>query len=108
MRKCPECAEENINESLFCKFCGRCLLAPDPEVVQRSTVTVAEHHQIPEGIGFQDLDLVKKSNIAILERGHQTAPSGIAPWVVLLNVLVFILLAEIARYIEIARYTLSR
>jgi hypothetical protein len=99
MRKCPDCAEENINESLFCKHCGRCLLAPDPEEGQRSTATHIEPHKIREGIDFHEGDIVKKSRVASLKRRHQTAPSVIEGWLLSLNLLVIILMFEIARYI---------
>ena len=64
MRKCPDCAEENINESLFCKHCGRCLLAPDPEKSQWSTATHTEHHKTHESIDFYDGHIVKNSRVA--------------------------------------------
>jgi hypothetical protein len=99
MRKCPDCAEENISESLFCKHCGRCLLAPDPEEGQRSTTTHTEHHKTREGIDFHEGHIVKKSRVASLKRRHQTEPSVIEGWLLVLNLLVFILMYEIARYI---------
>ena len=99
MRKCSDCAEENLNESLFCKHCGRCLLVPDPEEVQRSTATHTEHHETPEGIDFSDGHIVKKSRAARLKIRHQTGPLVILGWLLLLNLVVFILMSEIARYI---------
>jgi uncharacterized membrane protein YvbJ len=99
MRKCPNCAEENINESLFCKHCGRCLLAPDPEEGQRSTAMYTERHKTPEGIDFYDGHILKKSRVARLKRRYQTEPSVIVGWLLLLNLLVFTLMSEIARYI---------
>jgi hypothetical protein len=99
MRKCPDCAEENIYESLFCKHCGRCLLAPDPEEVQRSIVTQIEHHKTHEGIDFGDGPMVKNSGVLRFKGRHQIPPSVIQVWLVLLNLLVFILMSEIVRSI---------
>jgi uncharacterized membrane protein YvbJ len=99
MRKCPNCAEENMNESLFCKNCGRCLIAADPEEVQRSTATHTEYYKTPEGIDFYDRHRVKKSRVYSLKRRHQTVPSVMAGWLLLLNLLAFVLMSEIARYI---------
>jgi hypothetical protein len=101
MRKCPDCAEENINESLFCKHCGRCLLAPDPKEGQRLTATHIEHHQTHEGIDFDDGHRVKNSRVARLKRRNQTEPAVIEGWLLLLNLLVLILMFEIVRYIVI-------
>jgi hypothetical protein len=95
MRKCPDCAEENIYESLFCKHCGRCLLAPDPEVVKWSLATHTEHHITPEGIDFHDGHLVKKSRPATLRIRRPTEPSVIGGWLLLLNLLVFTLMSYI-------------
>lgn len=108
MRKCPDCAEENINESLFCKHCGRCLLAPNPEKGRRSTVMLIEHHTIPEGIDLHDGHIVKKSRFANLKIRRQGGPSGIEGWLLILNLLVFILMLEIARYIFITSYNVIR
>ena len=99
MRKCPDCAEENINESLFCKHCGRCLLAPDPEEGQRSTAAQIEHPKTHEGIDFDDGPIVKNLGVLRLKRRHQIAPAVIQGWLLLLNLLVFILMSEIVRYI---------
>ena len=101
MKKCPDCAVENLNESLFCKYCGRCLLVPDPEKVQRSTVTNIEQHKIFEGIDFYEGHIVKSSGAARLEPRHQTEPSIVGRWLLLLNFLVFILVSVIASYIAI-------
>src|SRR5918996_2526163 len=95
MRKCPDCAEENINESLFCKHCGRCLLAPDPEMGQWSTATHTEHHKTHEGIDFYDGHIVKNSRVASLKSRHQTVPSVIGGRLLLLNLLVIILMSGI-------------
>jgi len=99
MRKCPDCAEENINESLFCKHCGRCLLAPDPERGQRSTATHTEHHETYESIDLYDGHIVKNSRVASLKGRQQTVPAVIQRWLLLLNLAVFILMFEIVRYI---------
>jgi hypothetical protein len=99
MIKCPDCAEENINESLFCKHCGRCLLAPDPERVQWSTAIHIEDYKTDEGIDFHDGHIVKNSSVARQKGRQQTAPVGIGGWILVLNLLVFILISEIARYI---------
>jgi hypothetical protein len=106
MRKCPDCAEENINESLFCKHCGRCLLAPDPEMDQWSTATHTEHHKTHEGIDFYDGHIVKNSRVASLKSRHQTVPSVIGGRLLLLNLLVIILMSGIVSILmsEIARY----
>jgi hypothetical protein len=99
MRKCPDCAEENISESLFCKHCGRCLLAPEPEEGLRSRATQTEHQETPEGIDFHDVAIIKKSRVYTLKRRDQTAPSVIGGWVLLVNLIAFILIAEIVSYI---------
>jgi hypothetical protein len=96
MRKCPNCAEENINESLFCKHCGRCLLAPDPETGHWSIAMHTEDHTTREGIGFYVGNVVNKSSVARIKRRHQTGPSVIGGWLLLLNLLVIFLMFEIA------------
>jgi hypothetical protein len=95
MSKCPDCAEENINESLFCKHCGRCLLAPDPEKVQRSTVTHIEHHKIHEGVYLYDGQTENNSRVVRLERSHHTVPPVIVGWLLFLSTLVVIFVADI-------------
>ena len=118
MRKCPDCAEENINESLFCKRCGRCLLPPDPikidlsnsgspdagplvvpeEVqrwVQRSAATHIEQHKTPEGIDFSDRLLVRKSEAAREKRRRLPGLSVYRKPLMLLNLLVVILITHI-------------
>jgi hypothetical protein len=96
MRKCPDCAEENISESLFCKHCGRCLLTPDPEKIQWSIATHTEHHKTREGIDLYDGHIIKNSRVArLVVRSHQTVPPVIGGWLLLLNILVVIFVAEI-------------
>ena len=106
MRKCPNCAEDNISESLFCKHCGRCLLAPEPEKGQWSTTTHTEHHKTHESTDFSDGHIVKNSRVARLERMQKTAPSVVGGWLLVLNSLVLILMSVIASVLmsEIARY----
>jgi hypothetical protein len=101
MRKCPGCAEENIYESLFCKHCGRCLLAPDPEEVRWSIATAAytEPAKTSEGIDFDAIQIVKNSRVAWLQPRQQTAPAVFARRLLLLNLLAFLLIIEIVRYI---------
>ena len=102
MRKCPDCAEENIYESLFCKHCGRCLLAPDPEEVRWSIATPYTEPAktpTPEGINFDDIQIVKNSRVAWLQPRQKTAPAVFAWRLLLLNLLAFLLIIEIARYI---------
>ena len=99
MKKCPDCAEENMNESLFCKNCGRCLLAPDPEQVQRSIATQIEQPQTHESIEFDEGHIVKNLGALRLRRKHQIPPSILQGWLLILNLLVFILMSEIVRYI---------
>lgn len=99
MRKCPDCADENINESLFCKHCGRCLLAPDPEKSQWSRATHTEQPQTQEGIVFYDGAIVKNSRVAWLMPRQQTSPALVAKWLFLLNFLALILMSQIASYI---------
>ena len=101
MRKCPDCAEENIYESLFCKHCGHCLLTPDPEEVRWSAVTYTEPTKTPtpEGIDFDAIQIVKNSRVAWLQPRQQTAPAVFARRLLLLNLLAFLLIIEIARYI---------
>ena len=93
MRKCPDCAEENLFESLFCKHCGRCLLAPDPIKGQRLTATHIEHPKTPEVIDFFDGHIVKNSSFARLKIRHRTGLSVYG--ILLLNLLVVILMSEI-------------
>ncbi len=118
MRKCPDCAEENINENLFCKRCGRVLLPPDPikidlsnsrspgaeppvvreEVqllVQRSEAPHIELHKTPEGIDFSDSLLVRKSEAAIEKRRRLPGLSVYRKPLMLLNLLVVILITHI-------------
>ena len=118
MRKCPDCAEENISESLFCKRCGRCLLPPDPikidlsnsqspgaeplvvreEVqllVQRSEVTHIEHNKTPEGIDFFDSLILKKSGATREKRRRLAGLSVYRKPLMLLNLLVVILITHI-------------
>jgi uncharacterized membrane protein YvbJ len=95
MRKCPNCAEVNINESLFCKHCGHCLMAPDPEEARRSAAAQTEHPKLHEGIDFHDSPIAKKSRVYGLKRRPQTAPSVIGGWVLILNMLAFFLMSEI-------------
>ena len=99
MIKCPDCAEENIFESLFCEHCGRCLLAPDPAKVHWSTVTHTERPKPREGIDFYDGPVKGNSRLARLERGHQTATPVIAGGLLLLNLLVIFLVAQIMIYL---------
>ena len=99
MRKCPDCAEENTSEILFCKHCGRCLLTPDPVESQWSAATQIELPITPEGIDFHDVAIVKKSRAYTLKRKPQMAPSMIGGLVLLLNLIAFILMLEIVRYI---------
>jgi hypothetical protein len=101
MRTCPGCAEENTYESLFCKHCGRCLLAPDPEEIRWSTAIYTEPAKTPtpEGIDFDALQIVKNSRVTWLQPRQQTAPVVFARRLLLLNLLAFLLIIEIARYI---------
>jgi hypothetical protein len=95
MRKCPDCAEENISESLFCKHCGHCLLAPDPEVIRWSLATHTEQQTTPEGIDFNDGHLVKKSRPVALRIRRPREPFVIGGWLLLLNFLVLTLMSYI-------------
>jgi hypothetical protein len=95
MRKCPNCAEENISESLFCKHCGRCLLAPEPEKLQLSIAMQTGHHETGAGIEFCDGPMEENSRVARLKRRHPTAPSVIGGRILLLNLLVLVLLSYI-------------
>jgi hypothetical protein len=118
MRKCPDCAEENINESLFCKRCGRVLLPPDPikidlsnsqspgaapQVIpeelqlriQRSAVTHIEHHKTPEAIDFSDRLLVRKMGATRIMRRRRTGLSVYKKPLMLLTLLVVILISHI-------------
>ena len=118
MRKCPDCAEGNISESLFCKRCGRCLLPPDPIKIdlpnsrspgaeplvvrqelqlwiQRSTATHIEHHKTPEDIDFLDSLIVKESKAARLKRKRLARLSVYKRPLILLNLLVIILITHL-------------
>jgi hypothetical protein len=99
MIKCPDCAEENIYESLFCKHCGRCLLAPDPEKVHWWTVTYTDQPKIHEEIDFSDSQIVTDSRTARLKPSYQAVPPVIGGWLLVLNVLVIIFVAEIVMYL---------
>ena len=99
MRKCPDCAEEIINESLFCEHCGRCLLAPDPELGRQSTAMHMEHYETTEVIDFYDGNTAKKSPTIRLKGRHQTERSVIVGWLMFLNLVIFTLMAQIAVYI---------
>jgi hypothetical protein len=98
MRKCPDCTEENITESLFCKHCGRCLLTPEPQLVQLTTTAHTEHPETPETIHSDDHTIAKKPAVYGLKRRHQTRPAVTEGWLLLTNSLVFILMFEIVRY----------
>lgn len=98
MRKCPDCTEENINESLFCQHCGRCLLTPEPEMVQLATATHTEPDETPEGIDSDDRPIAKKPLVYSLKRKHQTRPAVTQGWLLVTNSLVLILMFEIVRY----------
>ena len=118
MRKCPNCAEENINENLFCKRCGRVLLPPDPpkidlsdsrspdagplvvpkevqQWIQRPATTHIEHHKTPEGIDFSERLLVRKSEATIEKRRRLPGLSVYRKPLMLLNLLVVILITHI-------------
>jgi hypothetical protein len=118
MRKCPNCAEENITESLFCKRCGRVLLPPDPikidlsnsqspdadplvvpkEVqrwIQRPAVTHIEDHKTPEAIDLSERLLVRKSEATIEKRRRLPGLSVYRKPLMLLNLLVVILITHI-------------
>ncbi len=118
MRKCPDCAEENMNESLFCKRCGRCLLPPDPIkidlsnsqspgaeplvvreelqlLVQRSEATHIERHKTPEGIDSFDSLILKKSGATREKRRRLAGLLVYRKPLMLLNLLVVILITHI-------------
>jgi hypothetical protein len=94
MRKCPDCAEENTNEILFCKRCGRCLLAPNPEKLQPLTATQTEHYQILEDIAVYDGSIETKTRPLRLRR-QETELSVILGWLFILNLLIIILVSGI-------------
>ena len=98
MRKCPDCTEEHMNESLFCKHCGRCLLTPDPQMVQLATAAHTEHHETREDIDSAAPHIAKKTVVYNLKRRHQTRPAVTEGWLLFTNSLVFILMFEIVRY----------
>lgn len=98
MRKCPDCTEENITESLFCKHCGRCLLTPEPEMVQLAIAAHPEHPETPEDIDSDDRPIAKRPLVYSLKRRHQTRPAVTQGWLLLTNSLFFILMFEIVRY----------
>ena len=68
MRKCPNCAEENITESLFCKSCGRVLLPPDPIKIDLS------NSQGPEADRPGNQRLLRRRLLLEQSRSDQEAP----------------------------------
>jgi hypothetical protein len=80
---------------VFCENCGRCLLSSDPEKVEWVTAPPTDYHKTREGIEFYDRHRIKKSRAASLNRWHLTGRSVIVGWLMLLNLLVFILMSEI-------------
>jgi hypothetical protein len=99
MRKCPDCAEEITDENLFCEYCGRCLLAPDPELGRQSTAMHTEYSETTEVIDFDDGNTAKKLPTISLKGRYQTERSAIVGWLIFLNLLIFTLMAQIAMYI---------
>jgi len=103
MRKCPNCAEENNFESLFCKQCGHCLLAPDPERIQWSIthpqepILPPEPPKTPERMVFIEDTIANLPIITKPKRRFQIEPSVAISWLLVLNVLVLIIMYEIAR-----------
>jgi len=95
MSKCLDCAEENINDSLFCKRCGRFLLLPDPIKGQQSADTNIEHHKTSEGIDLTDSLLVRKSGAARIMRRRRDELSVYRKPLMLLNLLGVILITHI-------------
>ena len=95
MRKCPNCAGENIYENLFCKHCGYCLLPPEPEKVHWSITTHTEHHKPHEGVNIDVRQIVENSRAANLKRRRRAVPSGVGVGIILLNVLVIILISQL-------------
>ena len=95
MRKCPNCAEENMYESLFCKHCGYCLLPPEPEKAHWSIVSHAEYDKSREGIDFDTGQIIENSRVASIKRRRRAAPSVFGVGIILLNVLVIILISQI-------------
>jgi len=94
MRTCPDCAEENMNEILFCKRCGRCLLLPDPEKPQPLTATQTEHDRTHEDIAVYDGSSEIKTRPLRLRR-QETEPSVILGWIFVVNLLIIILISGI-------------
>ena len=95
MRKCPKCAQENTNEKLFCKHCGRCLIAPEPEAIRRSAVVHTEQYQKPNAIDFYYGHVARNSGVATLKRKHDIKLSLIVKWLLFVNLLVAILMSQV-------------
>ena len=96
MTNCPDCTQENMFESLFCKHCGRCLLAPDPQKIQWATVTQTEQRKMPDALDIYNGAMVKNLKLARLEPSQLT----VAPVILLLlNILVVLLVAKLIMYI---------
>lgn len=95
MRKCPNCAEENVYENLFCKHCGYCLLSPEPEKVHWSIAAHKEHHKTRESVDFDVRQIVENSRVVSLKRRRRIVPSVFGVGLILLNVLVIILISQI-------------
>ncbi len=95
MRKCPNCAEENLYESLFCKHCGYCLLPPEPEKVHWSIAKHTEHPKTHKGIDLDVRQIVENSRVARLKRRRRAVPSVFGVGILLLNMLVIILISQL-------------
>jgi hypothetical protein len=68
-------------------------------VDQRPTAPHTEPFKTADIIQFLDAPIKKRRGAARLKRRPQTAPAVIEGWLLLMNLLAFILMSEMVRYI---------
>ena len=101
MKICPVCAEENSIDSLFCKGCGRCLLAPDPEVVPQIKAMPVQHQELREVSEFYHEPITKPSGTHALKRKEGLEPAVMTRRLLFLNLLAIALVVQIVSYLLI-------
>jgi hypothetical protein len=68
---------------------------------QMKPSVMIEYGKTPEGIDFYDRDRLAQPRFPRLKRRHAAEPSLIMGWLLLLNLLAFFLMSEMAKYIFI-------